>query len=72
MAVPSIRLYEDIVCHHYYNELQGEGHVGLGGQIDEELCKVEEVQEELNILFAGLHVLGALPRRLSCERERQG
>jgi len=65
MAVPSIRLYEDIVCHHYYNELQGEGHVGLGGQIDEELCKVEEVQEELNILFAGLHLLGALPPLLT-------
>jgi hypothetical protein len=69
MAVPSIRLYEDIICHHYYNELEGEGHIGFEGQIDEELCKVEEVQKELNILLAGLHFLGALPRRFSCGKE---
>lgn len=65
MAVPSVRLYEDIVCHHYYNGLQGESHIGLGEKIDEDLCKVDEVQGELNILYGALHFLGALPRMFS-------
>lgn len=62
-AVPSIRIYEDIVCHHYYDQIQGEGHIGLEEQIDESLCKIPEVQQELNILLAGLHVIGAIPCR---------
>jgi hypothetical protein len=69
MAVPSIRLYEDIVCHHFYNGLKGEEHRGFGDVIDEVLCKRDEVQEELNILFAGLHFLGALPCRFLGEEK---
>ncbi|KAE9378165.1 MFS general substrate transporter [Stipitochalara longipes BDJ] len=59
MVVPSIRLYEDIVCHHYYNGLEGNDHRGYDDTIEEGLCKVREVQQELNILFAGMHFLGA-------------
>ena len=59
MVVPSIRLYEDIVCHHYYNGLEGDKHRGFDDKIEEKLCKVKEVQQELNILFAGVHFLGA-------------
>jgi hypothetical protein len=70
MAVPSIRLYEDIVCHHFYNGLEGEEHRGFDEVIDEGLCKRDEVQEELNVLFAGLHFLGALPCR--CLLQRRG
>lgn len=62
MDVPFIRLYEDIICHHYYNGLQ-EGHIGFDEHIDEDMCKEEEIQEQLNILLAGLQVLMALPRR---------
>jgi hypothetical protein len=58
MVVPSIRLYEDIVCHHYYNGLEGEKHRGYDDTIEEGLCKVREVQGELNILFAGMQFLG--------------
>jgi hypothetical protein len=71
MAVPSIRLYEDIICHHFYNGLKGEDHIGLGEEIEEGLCKRGEVQEQLNILFAGLHFLGALPCEW-CKRRRGG
>jgi hypothetical protein len=52
MIVPSLRLYEDIICHHYYESLEGEGHIGLDGHIKESLCKVDEVQNELNIFLA--------------------
>lgn len=62
MAVPSIRLYEDIICHHYYNRLEGEEHVGFWDEIEEWKCKGDPVQEELNVLLAGLHFLGAVPR----------
>jgi hypothetical protein len=61
MAVPSIRLYEDIICHHFYNGLEGTEHIGFEEEIEEGLCKRDEVQEQMNILFAGLHFLGALP-----------
>ena len=67
MALPSIRLYEDIICHHYYNGIEGEGHRGLEEDIEERLCKADPVQEELNLLLAGLHFLGAVPRKLKQE-----
>jgi hypothetical protein len=63
MAVPAIRLYEDIICHHYYNGIEGEGHIGFGETIDEGMCKGEEVQEKLNILLAGIGVLGSIACR---------
>lgn len=61
MAVPSIRLYEDIICHLYYESLEGEGHIGLEENIDEKECKGDEVQNQLNVLLAVLHFLGAIP-----------
>jgi hypothetical protein len=61
MAVPAIRLYEDIICHLYYENLDGEGHVGPGGYIDEKQCKGDEVQGQLNVLLAVLHFLSAIP-----------
>ncbi|KAK6599607.1 MFS multidrug transporter [Botrytis cinerea] len=61
MAVPVLRVYEDIICHHYYDRLQGEGHVVFGGDIDESMCKKDDIQNELSILVAGTHFLGAIP-----------
>jgi len=61
MAVPSMRLYEDIICHHYYDRIQGEGHIGFGTNIDEELCKGDEVQRELNIILAGMRFISMVP-----------
>ncbi|KAF7906922.1 hypothetical protein EAE99_011989 [Botrytis elliptica] len=59
--IPSMRIYEDILCHRYYEELQGRGEVGLSSTIDEARCKGDKVQEELNILTAVLETLKALP-----------
>ena len=65
MAVPCIRLYEDIICHHYYENLEGAGHIGLEENIDEKKCKGDEIQGQLNILLAGVHFLGAIPCMLT-------
>lgn len=56
-----MRIYEDILCHRYYEELQGQDGIGLSGRIDEARCKGDKVQEELNILTAGLETLKSLP-----------
>lgn len=29
LATPQLRVYEDIICHHYYHETKGEGHIAL-------------------------------------------
>jgi hypothetical protein len=54
-----MRIYEDIICHHYYKDLEGEDYNGLG-HIDEDQCKGDEIQNQLNILLAGMHVLGSM------------
>ncbi|KAJ8067506.1 hypothetical protein OCU04_004849 [Sclerotinia nivalis] len=59
--IPSMRIYEDILCHRYYEELQGQGGIGLSSKIDEARCKGDKVQEELNILTAVLETLKSLP-----------
>ena len=58
--VPSLRLYEDIICRHYYNDLKGEGHIGLEEEIDEGMCKDDKVQNELNTLVAVAGFLSAV------------
>ena len=45
-------------------EIEAEIVVEIEEVIDEELCKVDEVQKDLNYLLAGLHFLGAIPRKL--------
>lgn len=57
LALPSLRIYEDIICRQYYAGLPGHE----GEQVDEEMCKGEEVQNQLNILFAVSGFLGAIP-----------
>jgi hypothetical protein len=64
MVMPSLRLWEDIICHHYYNDLEGESHIGFEGHIDEESCKVDEVQNQMNIFLAVLGFLGVIPGML--------
>ncbi|TVY16230.1 Efflux pump ustT [Lachnellula arida] len=65
MAVPGLRLWEDIICHHYYNDLQGENHVGFDGHINEGLCKGDEVQNQLNIFIGVLAFLTPIPSLLT-------
>lgn len=64
MAVPCLRLWEEILCHYHYNKLKGDSHIGFDEHISEALCKGTEVQEKLNLLLAGLWFVGALPGRL--------
>lgn len=70
LTVPSIRLYEDIICHHYYDGIGGDGHIGLAEPIDEALCKGDEVQNKLNVFLAVLQFLASacstLPSRFPC------
>jgi hypothetical protein len=63
MGVPAMRIYEDIICHHYYENMEGDDRIGLEGDITEGMCKGDEVQNQLNILLAGLYFLGAIPGR---------
>ncbi|TVY43956.1 Efflux pump [Lachnellula subtilissima] len=65
MAVPGLRLWEDIICHHYYNDLQGEDHIGFDGHIDEGLCKEDQVQNQLNIFIGVLAFLTPIPSLLT-------
>jgi hypothetical protein len=37
LAAPQIRVFEDIICRHYYDEIKGQGHVALSEDIDESL-----------------------------------
>lgn len=68
--IPSMRIYEDILCHRYYEELQGQSGVGLSSTIDEARCKGDKVQEELNILTAVMETLKALPGRKNLRKRK--
>ncbi|OBT50259.1 hypothetical protein VE04_09772 [Pseudogymnoascus sp. 24MN13] len=59
MTMPQSRIYEDIICHHYYDNLKGTSHLSLDTPIDESLCKVGLGQAELATVFGGL--VGATP-----------
>lgn len=64
MMVPITRIQEDILCHYFYNGLEGEEHIGYEEDIPEHMCKREEVQEKLNLLIAGLWMIGCIPGKL--------
>src|ERR1700694_1179004 len=57
MIAPQLRIYEDIICRHYYDTITGQGHVALSQDIDESLCKVDEIQQELAVIMGGLSVV---------------
>ncbi|KAL7619931.1 hypothetical protein AAE478_010478 [Parahypoxylon ruwenzoriense] len=52
--IPMTRIYEDILCHEYYNSTQSQDK-----PIDEELCKEDVIQSRLAYLFAVLESLNA-------------
>lgn len=43
---PMVRIYESITCRHYYTQYDP-SQIGADGQVEEELCKVKDVQTEL-------------------------
>jgi hypothetical protein len=61
MVVPCLRIWEDIICHNYYNKLEGKDHIGFDEPIHEDMCKGKVVQEQLNIFLAVLHFIGVIP-----------
>lgn len=61
MIIPATRIQENILCHYYYNELEGDGHIGYDQDIPEEMCKGEEVQRRFNVLYAVLGLIGCIP-----------
>jgi hypothetical protein len=61
MIAPQLRIYEDIICRHYYDEIKGQGHIALSEDIDESLCKIDEIQEELAVIMGGLSVVESVP-----------
>lgn len=65
MVIPHLRMYEDIICHNYYNSLEGEEHIGLDGYVDEEMCKGDEVQSRLNMFIGVMGFLGTIPGLLT-------
>lgn len=64
MTMPQFRIFEDIICHHYYNNLPGPSHLSLDTPIDESHCKVGPVQAELATVVAGLFVASSIPSLL--------
>ncbi|KAK2768347.1 hypothetical protein FQN54_000201 [Arachnomyces sp. PD_36] len=71
---PLTRLYESIACRNYYS-LSDPGKIGAGGQVKEELCKVNDVQTEVAAVvgymqfFDGLlSALLAIPYGLLADR----
>ncbi len=69
MIAPQLRIYEDIICRHYYDEVKGQGHIALTEDIDESLCKIEEIQEELAYIVGGLSVVDSVPGEPFCIQE---
>ena len=64
LALPALRLCENIICHYYYDKLERKQHIGYDVDIDESLCKVDEIQNELNVLRAVLQFLRTIPGML--------
>ncbi|KFY64020.1 hypothetical protein V496_03525 [Pseudogymnoascus sp. VKM F-4515 (FW-2607)] len=64
MTMPQFRIFEDIICHHYYDNLSGPSHLSLDTPIDESHCKVDPVQAELATVVAGLFVASSVPSLL--------
>ncbi|KAI9743931.1 MAG: hypothetical protein M1818_002665 [Claussenomyces sp. TS43310] len=61
IAVPQARVFEDIICHHYYGRMARSSKTVFIGPIDESLCKGDEVQSELAMLMGVLEMLNNIP-----------
>lgn len=61
MYVPSIRIFEWIICHHHFEGLKGDKHIGLDEDLPESMCKIQEVQSELNIIVSVVWMLNCIP-----------
>jgi hypothetical protein len=72
----STRIFEDILCRKYYDQIRSKDGGGGGDEpIDEAMCKVDAIQSELAYLFAimsslnaAFSVLAALPWGIAADR----
>ena len=55
--IPQLRIIENILCHKYY------GDSWSTGEIDEKLCKVDEIQSELAYIMGITSMLESIPGR---------
>lgn len=60
MGASTLRIYESIICHSYY-KTNDPSRIGDGGMVDERLCKVDTVQEELALLTGWESFFNTLP-----------
>lgn len=61
MYVPSVRIFEWIICHHYYENVEGDKRIGRDGNVPESMCKIEPVQGRLNNLLAVVWMANCVP-----------
>jgi MFS family permease len=57
---PQTRLYEDIACTRYYL-VHDPSLIGIHGHVPEELCKVDDVQNKIALIFGWQEVWDAIP-----------
>ncbi|KAI0024025.1 major facilitator superfamily domain-containing protein [Xylariomycetidae sp. FL0641] len=69
-TIPMTRIYEDILCSEYYDRLRSRGR-----SIDEDMCKVDDIQSKLAYLFAtwsalnaGISIAATLPWGIMADR----
>ena len=56
----TLRIYESILCRSYYN-IADPSQIDDGGVVDERLCKIDPVQEELAALTGWESFFDTLP-----------
>lgn len=57
---PKTRIYETNVCLAYYREHDTSA-IGADGRIPEQLCKIDEVQQKLAMIFGWQDTFDAIP-----------
>ncbi len=57
---PRTRVYESNICLGYYRETDPSV-IGAGGTIPEKLCKVDEVQQKMAMIFGWQDMFDAIP-----------
>jgi hypothetical protein len=67
MSVPGTRIFEDIICHHFYEKSSDQIGSIRRDIIDEDQCKGKEVQAELATLKGVWAMIDAIPGNLSSD-----
>jgi len=57
---PKTRIYETNICLAYYREHDASA-IGADGRIPEQLCKIDEVQQKLAMIFGWQDTFDAIP-----------